>query len=233
MYGKVFDSIYDGTLYGNWEAIATLQQFIVLANADGVVDMTPQAIAARTSFPLDLLQRGIAFLSKPDPYSRTPGDEGRRIVLIDDHRPWGWRLVNHGKYQRLRDMAQKREADRVRMEEKRKKNKDVAIESQESQKVAHADAYADANANVVKHSAAAQDLTPILEKLPLRKGGEFEVRQSLVAELEPLYPNVDIPATLKEMRGWLLLNEGRRKTRQGVKAFIGRWLQTEQEKHGG
>jgi hypothetical protein len=83
VYGKVFDSIYDGTLYGNWEAIATFQQLIVLANADGIVDMTPQAIAARTSFPLDLIQRGIKFLEAPDPYSRTPGDEGRRIALID------------------------------------------------------------------------------------------------------------------------------------------------------
>jgi hypothetical protein len=123
VYGKVFDSIYDGTLYGNWEAIATFQQLIVLANADGIVDMTPQAIAARTSFPLDLIQRGIKFLEAPDPYSRTPGDEGRRIALIDEHRPWGWRIVNHGKYKGLRDMAQKREADRLRISEKRKKNK--------------------------------------------------------------------------------------------------------------
>lgn len=149
MYGKIFDSIYDGTLYGNWEAIATFQQFIVLANADGIVDMTPQAIAARTSFPLDLLQRGIKFLESPDPYSRTPGDEGRRIALIDpEHRPWGWRIVNHGKYVRLRDMAQKREADRVRISEKRKKNNDVAIESQMSPSVANvAHAYADADTN--------------------------------------------------------------------------------------
>ena len=26
VYGKVFDSIYDGTLYGHWEAIVTMQQ---------------------------------------------------------------------------------------------------------------------------------------------------------------------------------------------------------------
>ena len=86
------------------------------------------------------------------------------------------------------------------------------------------------NGSAIAH---APDPSPVVEKLPLKSGGEFEVRQSLVAELEPLYPNVDVPATLKEMRGWLLLNENRRKTRTGVKSFIGRWLQTEQEKHGG
>lgn len=82
-------------------------------------------------------------------------------------------------------------------------------------------------------SAAPPDASPVIEKLPLKSGGEYEVRASLVAQLEPLYPRVDVPATLKEMRGWLLLNESRRKTRSGVKSFIGRWLQTEQEKHGG
>ena len=156
MYGKIFDSIYDGTLYGHWEAIVTMQQLIVLANADGVVDMTPHAIAARTSIPLQIIMDGLKVLSEPDPYSRTPGDEGRRIVLIDSHRPWGWKLVNHGKYARLRNMEQKREADRTRMAEKRKKNRDVAIESQPVANVAHADADADAE----RHRSQGSRLSP-------------------------------------------------------------------------
>ena len=80
---------------------------------------------------------------------------------------------------------------------------------------------------------AIPDESPILENLPLREGGEYAVRKSLVAELEPLYPAVDIPATLREMKGWLLLNSERRKTRRGIRRFIGSWLQGEQEKHGG
>lgn len=105
--------------------------------------MTPQAIAARTSFPLDLIQRGIKFLEAPDPYSRTPGDGGSRILLLDEHRPWGWRIVNHGKYMRLRNMEQKREADRDRIAGKRKQNKDVASESQAVANVAHSDSDSD------------------------------------------------------------------------------------------
>ena len=48
MYGKIFESIYDGSLYGQWEAIVTMQQLIVLADADGVIDMTPPAISGKT-----------------------------------------------------------------------------------------------------------------------------------------------------------------------------------------
>ena len=86
-----------------------------------------------------------------------------------------------------------------------------------------------------KNGAASKsvDNSQILESLLLDDGSEFQVRQSLVAQLEPLYPAVDIPATVREMKGWLVLNPDRRKTRRGVKSFIGKWLQREQVKHGG
>jgi len=35
--------MYEGTLYGQWEAIITFQQLIVLATEDGIIDMTPPA----------------------------------------------------------------------------------------------------------------------------------------------------------------------------------------------
>lgn len=143
MYGKIFGSMYDGTLAGHWQAIVTMQQLIVLASPDGVVDMTPNAIAGRTTIPLEIIQAGLKKLAEPDPRSRTPGDDGKRIVLLDDHRDWGWRLVNHGKYMRLRNVEQKREADRVRIQEKRKKINGVAIPSQDVANVAHSDTDSD------------------------------------------------------------------------------------------
>ena len=69
--------------------------------------------------------------------------------------------------------------------------------------------------------------------LPMRDGREFEVSEKLVMELDPLYPAVDVPQTLREMKGWLLGNPERRKTRKGMMRFITRWLQEEQSKHGG
>lgn len=144
MYGKIFDSIYDGTLRANWQALVTFQQLIILADKDGIVDMTPHAIHGRTGIPLDIIEAGIDHLSKPDPYSRSHTEEGRRIVLLDDHRPWGWRLVNHAYYSRLRSIEEKREADRDRIAAKRDAKKpdksgvsqDVAKSRGESQQVA-------------------------------------------------------------------------------------------------
>lgn len=122
--------MYDGTLYGHWQAIVTFQQMIVLADADGIVDMTPQAIAARTSVPLEIIQEGIKVLEAPDPYSRTPDEDGKRIELIDGHRPWGWHIVNHEKYKNLRDAGEIRAQNRERQQRFRDRSKGVTAVTQ-------------------------------------------------------------------------------------------------------
>lgn len=76
VYGKIFASMFSGSLYGDWEAIVTLTVMVVLADKHGDVDMTPEVLSARTSIPLDIIRRGIASLEAPDPKSRTP-DDGR------------------------------------------------------------------------------------------------------------------------------------------------------------
>ena len=111
MYGKVFDSMFDGTLAsrGPWQALVTFQQMIVLADKNGMVDMTADAIARRTSIPLEIIEIGLSELAKPDARSRSPDEDGRRIVLLDDHRDWGWQIVNHAKYQAMRSSEERRE----------------------------------------------------------------------------------------------------------------------------
>lgn len=103
--------MFDGTLAskGPWQALVTFQQMIVLANPDGIVDMTASAISRRTSIPLEIIEVGIAKLMEPDPESRTPDEDGRRISLLDDHRNWGWQIVNHAKYQAMRNAAERRD----------------------------------------------------------------------------------------------------------------------------
>ena len=87
-----------------------------------------------------------------------------------------------------------------------------------------------ANGGAPNGSRHVHDESQIVITLPLREGGEFDVRQSLVAEVEPLCPQVDVPETLKEMKLWLVGNPRRRKTRGGIKRFITSWLKSEQEK---
>jgi len=110
MYVKVFSQIYDGTLCttGPWEALVTFQQMLILADQDGVVDMTLVAMHRRTTIPLEILRRGVTALMEPDPESRSPGEDGRRIVPVSEGREWGWRIVNYIQYSKIRREEERR-----------------------------------------------------------------------------------------------------------------------------
>ena len=122
MYGKIFASMYDGTLAtrGPWQALVTFQQMIVLAEADGTLDMTAEALSRRTTIPLDIITTGIAALERPDEQSRSDAEDGRRIVRLDPERPWGWRIVNHRHYRAIRTAEERREYMREYQRRKRK-----------------------------------------------------------------------------------------------------------------
>ena len=111
MYGKLFAQMYDGTLAskGPWQALITFQQLIILADQDGNIDMTPDAIARRTTVPLEIVLEGLRHLQEPDPESRTPNEAGRRITLLSASRGWGWRIVNYEHYRNIRDSEERRE----------------------------------------------------------------------------------------------------------------------------
>ena len=115
--------MYDGTLYGQWEAIVTLQQLIVLADQDGFVEITPPALSARTSIPIDIIKKGLEVLESDDPYSRTKGEYGKRITRIHEDRPWGWRIVNYLKYRNMASQEDKRKYMREYMREYRRRKK--------------------------------------------------------------------------------------------------------------
>jgi hypothetical protein len=110
MYAKVFRQIFDSTVSDDWRIRTVWMHLLVLADRNGIVDMTPEAIGRTTGLPQEMVDYALEELAKPDGRSRSFEEEGRRIVLLcPDERTWGWRLVNYAKY---RDMLD--EGDRLR-----------------------------------------------------------------------------------------------------------------------
>lgn len=127
-YTPVFDSVYHGTLCGRWPTLPVWLTILPMADKNGHIDLTYQAISALTGWPIDLLKQAIVELMQPDPDSRSALEEGRRLALIDpENRNWGWRVVNHTHY---REKARKAAYDAVRTESghdaDRKRNQRVA-----------------------------------------------------------------------------------------------------------
>ena len=121
VFAKVYASMWEGTLAGSGEVWAVFVYMLANCSADGVVDIHPKVISAMTGFPEDRVRHALSVLESPDENSRTGGNEGRRIVRLDDHRDWGWSIVNYGKYREKRDPVSRREQNREAQERRRSK----------------------------------------------------------------------------------------------------------------
>lgn len=71
---------------------------------------------------------------------------------------------------------------------------------------------------------------PSAIKLPLNDNTDYAVPKSFADEMAKLYPAVDVMQQLAAMRGWLIGNPTKRKTRAGIKRFITSWLAREQDR---
>lgn len=108
MFAKIFTQIFDSSIAENYLTRHVFMDLLVLADSEGCVDMTQEAISRRTNVPLDIVRNAVKELCSPDHQSRTAGDEGRRLLSIDVNRPWGWRIVNYAAYRAIRDEEARR-----------------------------------------------------------------------------------------------------------------------------
>jgi hypothetical protein len=97
-YTPVFRSVFDGTLHGKWPQTGVWLALLAMVDRHGQIDRSPQAIASDIGIDVPTLLSCIAEFCEPDLMSRTRDHDGRRLELIDPERPWGWKVLNHGKY---------------------------------------------------------------------------------------------------------------------------------------
>jgi hypothetical protein len=143
-YTKLFDSMWSGSLYGKFEASAVFMVLLSLSDSEGQIDMTPEAIAGRTGWPLDFIQEGIRQLEEPDPRSRTPDADGRRIIRIVEARAWGWFITNHEKYrEEMRSIERREYLREAKRRERAKRRQQLSTGQPPSTAVNPSEAYAD------------------------------------------------------------------------------------------
>ncbi len=206
MYSKLYRTIFDGSLYGQFEALTVFMAMLALADRHGEVDAAPAKIAGCLGCDIKFVHDGITSLRAPDPYSRTPIEEGRRIIpLVDDEgnsRPFGWKIVNYEKYRSIRNeeerRAYKRDWDRTH------RGKSVPTKSDRARpEPTYTEAEAEAEA--VKR-----------EKTPPRKSKngkalpkDWTLPNDWRTWTETKCPLVDPDTTAEEMKDWALGNSNR------------------------
>lgn len=168
MYAKLFTQIFDSSIADNWKHRHVFEDILKLADQEGIVDMTPEAIAARTRMPIEMVKAGIAHLESPDPRSRTKDQEGRRLVRLDPEREWGWLIVNYTKYREIKKQTDRKAYMADYMRKYRQK---TAVNSQLAESV-----------NYVNTSPSASSSVAVLPKGGMQGGKSvFEAMRSELA----------------------------------------------------
>lgn len=220
MFAKVFSQIFDSSIAQNFTTRHVFMDLLVLADPTGAVDMTADAISRRTNVPIEKITEAIAELSAPDTQSRSPNDDGRRIVLLDPHRSWGWQIVNYEHYRAMRDEEARRSYFREYQRERRGKSvKDKKV-TKKRHRVLN-------SVNTCQHLSTQEEVegeeeVEEVKSSPVAKAPEPATDQLFLTEISRHYPDINVDRELGKMRAWLLLPKA--KGRKLTKTFIIRWL---------
>ena len=199
-YTPVFNSIFTGTLHGKWPDTGIWVCLLALADWRGHVDMTPEYIAAVTGVPLADLEACIERFTQPDSRSRSQADDGRRLVLIEPTRPWGWRIVNIQKYrERARDsqrVADGRNAQKLRRWRESKRHPTTPDETRanpcDPNSDSDSDSDSDTNSEKSRRGASAP-AAATRKRLASRIPDGWEPSVGGIEYAERELPNVDVP----------------------------------------
>ena len=115
MYGKLFSSMYEGSLYGSGPVPMALWPYVIAHMVpDRVVgcqvELNPKLLADTIGCPREDIEKAIELFCAPDPDSRTKDHEGRRLVRLGQ---FDYQVVNGAKYRSIRDEEERREQNRL------------------------------------------------------------------------------------------------------------------------
>lgn len=110
-YVKLFGSLLNSSMWcADVETKVVWITVLLLADGDGIVWGAVPGIARQAGVEVEACRRALAILTAPDPDSRTPDEDGRRLVAVDG----GWRVVNARKYRELQTNGQRKASARSR-----------------------------------------------------------------------------------------------------------------------
>ncbi len=119
MYGKVFETMYTGSMVGKGSAMFAVWGYVIAnmkpervkdGNASGAhVELNHKLIAFILGEQEEVVERVITELCSPDPYSRTKEEGGRRLMKLGEY---DYRVVNGQYYRGLRTVEERREYQR-------------------------------------------------------------------------------------------------------------------------
>lgn len=120
MYGKCFESMYEGSMIGAGINVFAVWNYVITKARGGSVEVNPKLLAFTLGGTEKEIEEALVFLQQPDPKSRSHAEDGRRIIKDGEYQ---YRLVNWEYYQKIRNAEDRREYNRNKQAEYRLEKK--------------------------------------------------------------------------------------------------------------
>lgn len=184
-YSKLFSDIVDSSIWDEDSDICKVWiTLLALSNADGFVRGSIGWLAGKSRVSPKVCAKAIAKFSSPDPQSRTPDNEGRRIEVLAD----GWLILNYLLFRDRLSSNPKAVATRLRVQKHRQRY----------------NALRNAESVTSTHSASASESVPVLRGC---RGSKFvkptQLEMAIYAkEIELPVPEIAKFYDYYESNGW-------------------------------
>ncbi len=124
MFGKIFGSVFTGSMYGSGPTVFAVWAYVIAtARPPGTCELNPRLLADCIGCSVDDVRKAIEYLCAPDPNSRNPEHEGRRLLHIE---AYTYQVVSWQKYRDMRDDESRRAYQREWIARKRRERKDAS-----------------------------------------------------------------------------------------------------------
>ncbi len=167
-YTKLFQSILESTVWQETPPVKVVWiTLLAMADRDGIIEASVPGLAKRAGVERPYCEQALALFLAPDPDSRTPDHEGRRIAVV----PGGWRLLNYETYRERaskEEYAEKNAARQRRFQERKRSKALVSV------------------TNVISNKS--NDIAPTPSSAPAQSHSkELQVRTSADADYEAFH----------------------------------------------
>lgn len=180
----MFSSITESSLWSEAKEVRLLfVSMLARADAVGFVEAALPGLARLSNLSLPETESAIVVLESPDPHSKNPSHEGRRVLRVDG----GWVIINYEEYRGRRSEDERREYMRTYMKEYRSGKQSVNNGKQIVNTVNHgkpplAQAEAEAEAEAKKKESVPPEVefwnSTQLPKTQVWKGQRFQKLQT-------------------------------------------------------
>jgi len=221
-YTKLFSTIVTSTIWAESDRTRIVWiTMLALADKNGEVHASLPGLARLAGVPLEDCEKAVTAFLSPDQYSRTPDNEGRRIVKIDG----GWELLNFRKYRELASTADTLNANARRQKRWRDRNADVTDSNgtvTPDTLKAEAKANSEANKEVPDSGLAAPQHTPSAKpkgEARAKKPNQTDEEWIVGIEAMQAYKSLNVRHELERAQLWC-----KNKNRQCTRIFFTNWL---------